>query len=101
MAFLIFEVLSGFEIAGMTEIGWILKDVDDGRTSPLVRILDLSCLPETDAELLMVKGGDLDHFIRENLRDLVWAFSIHRHREDTLHDGSRNRINDPLVFVRL
>ena len=101
MAFLIFEMLSGFEIAGMTEIGWILKDVDNSRASPLVRILNLSGLPEADSELLMVKGGDLDHFIREDLRDLVWAFSVHRHREDTLHDGSRDRIDDPLVLVRL
>ena len=45
MAFLVLEVLSGLEVAGMPQIHRILDDVNDGAGSPVIWVLDLSGFP--------------------------------------------------------
>ena len=63
VAFLVLEVFSCFEIAGVPQIRGIGQDVDDGGTTPPVRGLDFSRFPQADSKLLVVVSRNFNVFV--------------------------------------
>ena len=101
MALLIFEMLPGLEVAGMSQVARIRQDVNNSGASPGIRVLNLPGLPEADAQLLMMKSRNLYMLIRKDSGYLIRAFAFQCHLIYPFDDRRRHRIDDPLILIGL
>lgn len=62
MTFLVLKMLPGLEITGVSQVAGIGQDVDDCGAAPFVGVSDFPCLPQTDAQFLMVVRRDFNVF---------------------------------------
>ena len=99
MALFVFEMFSGLEVAGVSQIARIRQDVNDCGAAPGIRILDLPGLPEADTQLLMIECRNLDMLIRKDPGYLIWAFAFQSHLIYPSDNRCRHRIDDPLVLI--
>ena len=119
VAFLILEVLAGFEIDCVTEIFPLFENIHDGGGTPAVNILECLVFIHAFAVPRQMNGGDFYLIGGQLLGDLIRAVAFHRHGKnaahhsggkgysivvdnspDTVPDGSITTTSDSYTFSR-
>ena len=97
MAFLVFEVLAGLEVDGVSQILPLFQNIYDGGGTPAVHIFESLVLVHALAMLCKVSGRNEDFFLFQFVGDLIRTVAVNRHCKDTLHHFCGFGVNQPLV----
>lgn len=97
MAFLVFEVLAGLEVDGVSQILPLFQNIYDGGGTPAVHIFESLVLVHALAMLCKVSGRNEDFIFFQPVCDLIRTVALNRHGKNTLHNLGGFGVNQPLV----